>query len=238
VKTFNALSPEDLQIKPSCLFLLSWLRWPPSLTRHTLSNVNRMHIHVSICCSSITKSLKALEGKATTCWNRHLSCHFHVVDGTDTKKRNIRVLSVQLFAQTLHPPHKLKLFQMDALLVQLVLVSRCSNTSAQIFQKKKEKLRILGARRVTRSKFHTECPQILRATVQNLVARITWCVGFVLPWLTVQLRLESSWLNTFRIIYSSKHLAILRLPTVHKTRISHFQQAPTGRAITQVKERN
>ena len=42
-------------------------------------------------------------------------------------------------------------------------------------------LKILGARRVT-SKFHTGEPQILAATVQNLVARLTRRPGFVNPW--------------------------------------------------------
>jgi hypothetical protein len=42
---------------------------------------------------------------------------------------------------------------------------------AQIFQKSRSHLKILGARRVTWSKFRTEDPQILGATVQNLVAR-------------------------------------------------------------------
>ena len=28
-------------------------------------------------------------------------------------------------------------------------------------------------------KFHTEDPEMLGATVQNLVARATWCTGFV-----------------------------------------------------------
>jgi Leu/Phe-tRNA-protein transferase len=40
---------------------------------------------------------------------------------------------------------------------------------AQIFQKSRNHLKILGARRVTRNKFHTEVPQILGATTQNLV---------------------------------------------------------------------
>jgi hypothetical protein len=39
----------------------------------------------------------------------------------------------------------------------------------QISQKSRIRLKILGARRVTKSKLHTEDPQILVATVQNLV---------------------------------------------------------------------
>ena len=37
------------------------------------------------------------------------------------------------------------------------------------FQKSNSHLKILGVRRVKRSKFHTEDPQILGATVQNVV---------------------------------------------------------------------
>jgi hypothetical protein len=40
-------------------------------------------------------------------------------------------------------------------------------------------LKILGARRVTWSNFHTDNPQILGASVQNIVARTTWLSGFL-----------------------------------------------------------
>jgi hypothetical protein len=40
-------------------------------------------------------------------------------------------------------------------------------------------VKILGARRVIGSKFPTEDPLILGATAHNLVARATWCPGFV-----------------------------------------------------------
>jgi len=40
----------------------------------------------------------------------------------------------------------------------------------QIFQKSRNHVKILGAQRVTLSKFHTEDPQILGIIVQNLVA--------------------------------------------------------------------
>ena len=42
-------------------------------------------------------------------------------------------------------------------------------------------LKILGTRSVTRSKFHTEGPRILGATVQNLVATATCRLWFVPP---------------------------------------------------------
>jgi len=41
---------------------------------------------------------------------------------------------------------------------------------AKNFQLFRKKFKILGARRVTRSTFHTEVPKILAATVQNLAA--------------------------------------------------------------------
>jgi hypothetical protein len=52
---------------------------------------------------------------------------------------------------------------------------------AQIFQKSMSQLKILGARRVTSSKFHTEDPQILGAAAQNVVATATRRPGFMDP---------------------------------------------------------
>jgi len=46
-------------------------------------------------------------------------------------------------------------------------------TGAQILQKSRSHLKILGTRRVTCSKSHTEDPQTLGATVQNLVTTVT-----------------------------------------------------------------
>jgi hypothetical protein len=40
-----------------------------------------------------------------------------------------------------------------------------------MFQKYRNHVTILGPRRVTRSKFHAQDPQILGGTVQNLVSR-------------------------------------------------------------------
>lgn len=42
---------------------------------------------------------------------------------------------------------------------------------AQIFQKSKNYVKILGIRQVIRSRFQTEEPQILGATAQNVVGR-------------------------------------------------------------------
>ena len=54
--------------------------------------------------------------------------------------------------------------------------------SAQIFQKKiRNHLKILVARRMTWSQFHTENPQILDATVQDLVPTAIWRPGFLHP---------------------------------------------------------
>jgi len=52
----------------------------------------------------------------------------------------------------------------------------------QIFQQCKRHLRIVGAIRVTCSKFHSEDPQILGTTVESLVARVAWSSGFVQRW--------------------------------------------------------
>jgi hypothetical protein len=51
----------------------------------------------------------------------------------------------------------------------------------QMFQKPRNHRKIQGAWRVTRTKFHTRDPQILRATVETLVACTTWRQGFVHP---------------------------------------------------------
>jgi hypothetical protein len=44
----------------------------------------------------------------------------------------------------------------------------------QILLKSSNHLNVLGATEVTRSKFHTQDPQILGATEHNLLARVTW----------------------------------------------------------------
>jgi hypothetical protein len=56
----------------------------------------------------------------------------------------------------------------------LLWYSRDAKTS----QKSRSHLKILGATRVTRSKFHIEEPQISGATGQNLLATATWRPGF------------------------------------------------------------
>jgi hypothetical protein len=52
------------------------------------------------------------------------------------------------------------------------------------FQKSCSHLKILGAQRVIRSKFHTEGPQILGATVHNVASTTNWRPRFVRPWRT------------------------------------------------------
>jgi hypothetical protein len=51
--------------------------------------------------------------------------------------------------------------------------------SAQIFQKSRKQVKIVGVGMVTWSKFSNRDPQTLGAIVQNLVARATWLPGFV-----------------------------------------------------------
>jgi hypothetical protein len=65
---------------------------------------------------------------------------------------------------------------------------------AQIFQRSTIHLQILGARSMSLSKYHTEDPQILGATVKNLVATATWCPRFVHRW---SVRWCSFGLNSF-----------------------------------------
>jgi hypothetical protein len=55
-------------------------------------------------------------------------------------------------------------------------------SGAQIFQKSRSYLKILGAGRVRSSRFHTQNPQILGATLQNVVARITSRLVSVFPY--------------------------------------------------------
>jgi hypothetical protein len=59
------------------------------------------------------------------------------------------------------------------------------NRCAQSFQTSSSQLKTAGARRVTGSKLHTEDPQILGATAQNVVATATWHPGFVHPCTTL-----------------------------------------------------
>jgi hypothetical protein len=54
--------------------------------------------------------------------------------------------------------------------------------SAQITQRSKSHLKIVGARRVTLSKFHSKDPPILGATIQNWDAKATWHPALVHPW--------------------------------------------------------
>lgn len=52
-------------------------------------------------------------------------------------------------------------------------LSAALNRALFIFQKSSSHLKIMGARNVTRSKLYTQKPQILDATVLNLVAQAT-----------------------------------------------------------------
>jgi hypothetical protein len=52
------------------------------------------------------------------------------------------------------------------------------------FKKSKSHFKILGSRRVTWSKFHIQDPEILGATVRNVVVT-AWHLAFVHPWRNV-----------------------------------------------------
>jgi hypothetical protein len=56
-----------------------------------------------------------------------------------------------------------------------------SSRGAQIFQKSRSHLKILGARRVMWSKFHNENPETLCATAENLCVTASWPPGVVHP---------------------------------------------------------
>jgi hypothetical protein len=58
--------------------------------------------------------------------------------------------------------------------------------NVQIFQKPRNHFKILGARRVTLSNYHTEGPQILGAAIQNSDPWAPCSPGFVHPCLTSQ----------------------------------------------------
>lgn len=75
-------------------------------------------------------------------------------------------------------------FQLN--LVSLNTVTQYANhvsysRATQIFQKPGSHLKMLGARRVTWSRFHTEDVQILGATIQNVVAWRLWCIWICAP---------------------------------------------------------
>ena len=57
-------------------------------------------------------------------------------------------------------------------------------------------LQIPGAKKVTRSKFYTDDPQIPGATVQNLVATATWRQGFLKPRTTDCQRFANHWVRS------------------------------------------
>lgn len=50
------------------------------------------------------------------------------------------------------------------------------------FQECRSHLKIQDAKRVTWISFHTEALQILGTTIENFVAWMTWCLGFVCLW--------------------------------------------------------
>jgi hypothetical protein len=58
-------------------------------------------------------------------------------------------------------------------------------SSIKIFQESRNHLKIPGARRMTWSKFHSEDPQTLGTTIQNLVTTVTWHPAIVHPCMTV-----------------------------------------------------
>ena len=72
---------------------------------------------------------------------------------------------------------------------------------AQIFQKSRSDLKILGARRVTCSRLHTEGPQISGDTMQNLVAQTTWRPAFVHPCHVVYTKRPTKLLRNFRWLF-------------------------------------
>jgi hypothetical protein len=63
----------------------------------------------------------------------------------------------------------------------------CTDFAKKKKKKTKSRHKILGTRRETWSKFYTEVPQILGATLQIVVARSPWLLGFLQPWLKAPL---------------------------------------------------
>jgi len=83
------------------------------------------------------------------------------------------------------------------------------------FQECWSHLKIQSARRVTWISFHTEGSQIFGTTIQNLVAWMTWCLGFVCLWYKpccIQEKYKflyfvpiQHWTCTFKLSHSSKY---------------------------------
>lgn len=84
---------------------------------------------------------------------------------------------------------------------------------AQIFQQSRSQLKIIGSRRATQSEFHTEDPQILGATKQNLVM-VTWHLGFVHPWLIQMVRLTFIWIIGSHL-HATGHWAVELAQNLH-----------------------
>jgi hypothetical protein len=59
---------------------------------------------------------------------------------------------------------------------------------ACLVEKSRNDLKIIGSRGMTRMNLRTEEPQILGATIQNLVVWGTWCPGFVHSWFSTLAR--------------------------------------------------
>ena len=86
--------------------------------------------------------------------------------------------------------------------------------SAKIFQKSRNRLKIPGARRMTKSKFHSEEPQILGTTMQNLVTTVTWHPAIVhaCMWI-IYVKISCSW---------NKHITVLLLCGCESTVLCFF----------------
>jgi hypothetical protein len=83
--------------------------------------------------------------------------------------------------------------------------------------KKASHFKVLGARRVTISKFRPEDPEILGGTVQSIVATTTWHLGFVHPWFRAVYAAAVA--HVLNLLFSPIYFLNQSLVTVH---ISHY----------------
>ena len=99
-----------------------------------------------------------------------------------------------------------------------VHIGKCSSVNltilesrpAQIVQKCRNHIDIVGVRRVTQSKSHTKYLQLSGTTIQNLVTIVTWHPGFVHPgYVLIKYLLQSPHLCSVDIILLYWHLNCL-----------------------------
>jgi hypothetical protein len=101
---------------------------------------------------------------------------------------------------------------------------------AQIFQKSRSHLNIPGSKMVKWCNFHSDDPQILPTTVQNLVVTAPWCLGLGTSKSLSFLIKQTFKKETYRLIFKNLNQRDVRLFTFKEQQLfkSLFNQVDFG----------